>query len=105
MKLIFDKSGKYMNDYRVMEVTEQHVEAKTVFNVSEGNASHYVKAKLAHVYDEAEDTGTDIDKMNVKQHTVSSKKAIHLLLEFCKIIHKIRPGIAIIPNVLCCNPG
>ena len=67
MNLIFDKAGQYKNDFKVMEVTEDHVKAGTVFKVDESNGTDYVKVKCAHVADEPEEVETAIDKMTVAQ--------------------------------------
>ena len=68
MKLIFDKAGKYMNDYQVMEVTEDHVKAGTVFRVDEANGTDYVRVKKAHIYEEPKkEAETDIEKMTVAE--------------------------------------
>ncbi len=68
MKLIFDKAGQYKNDFKVMEVTEDHVKAETVFKVDEANGTDYVRVKKAHVYKEPEkEAETDIEKMTVAE--------------------------------------
>ena len=67
MNLIFDKAGKYMNDFKVMEVTEDHVKAGTVFRVDEANGTDYVRVKKAHVFKEPEKAETDIEKMTVAE--------------------------------------
>lgn len=73
MKLIFDKPGKYMNNYHILEVTEDHVEAETVFKVDEDNGTDYIRVKKAHVYEEPEeeppagDFSPELDKMTVAQ--------------------------------------
>lgn len=67
MNLIFDKAGQYKNDFKVMEVTEDHVKAGTVFRVDESNGTDYVRVKKAHVFKEPEEAETDIEKMTVAE--------------------------------------
>ena len=72
MKLIFDRAGKYMNNFHIMEVTEKHVEDKAVFEVDESNGSDYVRVKKAHVFKEPVDFATD--KKLVKKTEKADKK-------------------------------
>ena len=68
MQLVFDKAGKYMNDFKVMEVTPDHVKVETIFKVDEANGTDYVRVKKAHVFKEPEKADeTDIDKMTVAE--------------------------------------
>lgn len=53
MQIIFDKAGKRMNNYHILEVTEKHVDDKAVFEVDEKNARDYIKAKKAHEFKES----------------------------------------------------
>jgi hypothetical protein len=79
MQIIFDKPGKRMNNFRILVVTEEHVEDGAVFEVDEKNARDYIKAGKAHEFKEEQkpepppeetgddDYGTDIDKMTIPQ--------------------------------------
>ena len=70
MKVIFEKSGTYKNEYVNIVITEKDVKDKKVFNVFEGNAMSYIKKGLAVLSEEIkkdETFETDIDKMTVDE--------------------------------------
>jgi len=73
MQIIFDKAGKRMNDYRILEVTEKHVEDKAVFEVDEKNAMADSKAKKAHMFKEAKKP-EKFESDTAKKPTVKAKK-------------------------------
>ena len=74
MDLVFNRDGKYKNDTHTTVVTEEHVEAGTVFTFDDTNGLDYIRREYAkdasapaEPKPDSFDDGDDIDKMTVEQ--------------------------------------